>query len=133
MAAFDQRELAVITVEMFVPDVDAAVRFYAETLGFQTLRLEREDDLANFAVLALGSAVILIAHESLAGHVGIQTGPGLGISTRIMVDDVDAVYARARDAGATIVSEIEDRYYGLRDFSMLDLNGFHLRFAAPRR
>ena len=137
MAAFDQRELAVITVELFVPDVDAAVRFYADTLGFETLRVERAQSdgagIASFAVVALGRAIILIAHESLVGHVGITAGSGEGISVRVMVDDVDALYARARDAGATIVSDIDDRYYGLRDFSIRDPNGFHLRFAAPRR
>lgn len=133
MAAFDPRELAVLTVELFVPDVEASVRFYADKLGFETLRVEREGGDASFAVVALGRAVILIAHESLIGNVGIETGSGHGISVRVMVDDVDAMYARAREAGATVVSEIDDRYYGLRDFSILDLNGFHLRFAAPRQ
>ncbi len=38
----DPRELAAITVELFVPDVEASVRFYTERLGFDLIRLERE-------------------------------------------------------------------------------------------
>jgi uncharacterized glyoxalase superfamily protein PhnB len=133
MPNFDRRELAVLTVELFVPDVDASVRFYTEHLGFELLRVEPEGEAATFAVVALGGAVILIAHESLAGGVGLTKGSGHGLSVRVMVDDVDAVYQRVRDLGVDVVAEIGDRYYGLRDFSILDCDGIHLRFASPSR
>ena len=129
----DLRELAPITVELFVPDVDASARFYTENLGFELLRIEREGEHATFAVVALGRALMLIAHDGLAAGVGLSKGSGEGISVRIMVDDVDAVYARAKERSLTIVADIGDRYYGLRDFSLQDGDGFHLRFASPPR
>ena len=58
------------------------------------------------------------------------TPRGVGIDTRIMVDDVDAMYRRATDNGVTIVHDIGNRPYGLRDFIIRDPDGFRLRFAA---
>ncbi len=48
-----------------------------------------------------------------------------------MVDDVDSLYRRATDNDVTIVHDICDRPYGLRDFIIRDPDGFRLRFAAP--
>ncbi len=131
----DPTDAVPITVEMFVPDVEASVRFYTGKLGFTKIRMERGElageERATFAIAALGSAVILFAHESLAEWLNLPLGPPAAISVRIMVPDVDAMFQRARDNGVAIVADISDRHYGLRDFSIRDANGFHLRFASP--
>jgi len=36
----------------------------------------------------------------------------------------------ANEVGATVVIPIADRYYGLRDFTMADPDGFGVRFAS---
>ena len=41
----------------------------------------------------------------------------------MIVDDADAVYARAKEAGAEIVIAIEDKPYGGRGFTCRDLEG----------
>ncbi|MDZ4277897.1 MAG: VOC family protein [Dehalococcoidia bacterium] len=121
--------------EFFVRDLEASLRFYGDGLGFQVLRLEPD-----FAVAALGGAHLLLAlpeaapGSDAASHLGpwLASGPrGVGVNVRIMVDDVDAMYQRARELGATVVWDIDDRYYGLRDFIIADPDGFLLRFAAP--
>lgn len=121
------KELAPVAPEMFVRDVAASVRFYAEELGFDALRVEPD-----FAVLALGEAVIMLAHEGLYGSA-LPVARGGGLDIRIMVPDVDEMYRRARDRGVRVVHEIGDRYYGLRDFIIGDPDGFRLRFASPVR
>jgi len=68
-------------------------------------------------------------YEGLGGS--IESRRGVAIDVRVMVDDVDAVYKRCREREVEIVHEIADRYYGLRDFVISDLNGFRLRFASP--
>ena len=50
-----------------------------------------------------------------------------------MVDDVESMYGRVKAAGLSILHEIGDREYGLRDFITRDPNGFRLRFASPLR
>ncbi|MCA1853915.1 MAG: hypothetical protein LC647_16435 [Beggiatoa sp.] len=44
-------------------------------------------------------------------------------SVYMVVSDADAIYARARAAGAEIMIEIKDEDYGRRDFSCPDLEG----------
>ena len=137
MAKTDPQEAVPITVELFVPDVEASVRFYTEKLGFDLIRMEREAvsgrERATFAVVGVGNAVMMLADERfyVRGGEGLATPRGVGIDTRIVVDDVDAMYRRAMDNGVTIVHDIGDRPYGLRDFIIRDPDGFRLRFAAP--
>ena len=48
---------------------------------------------------------------------------------RVMVPNVDQYWNLANEKGATILSPIEDRYYGLRDFIIAGPDGLALRFA----
>ncbi|MCH7522969.1 MAG: VOC family protein [Chloroflexi bacterium] len=132
MAKTDPQEAVPITVELFVPDVEASVRFYTEKLGFAVQRMDRESlhgqERVSFAVIAMGRAVLLVAHERLYGEA-LTAQRGAGIDVRIMVDDVDAMFRRSTDNDVTIVHDIGDRPYGLRDFIICDPDGFRLRFA----
>ncbi len=47
----------------------------------------------------------------------------------IYVDDVDAHYRRAKEAGAKIQMELEDMFWGDRMYSAADLEGHHWSFA----
>ncbi len=118
--------LVKVAPEFFVRDVEAAVRFYVEKLGFVVLRQEPV-----FSVVALRDAHVLLAHENIAAdREQLATNVrGAGVNVRIMVDEVDAVYERAKANGVRIVHDIADRYYGLRDFILTDEDGFMLRFA----
>ena len=119
-----------IAPELFVRDIDASLRFYVEQLGFRTIRRE-----SGFAVVALGDAHLLLAtpDETVPAMASwLASGPrGVGIHIRIMVDAVDALYQLASASGATVVQELDDRAYGLRDFIVADPDGFLLRFASP--
>ncbi len=114
--------------ELFVPDVEEAVRFYTEKLGFTLQRAEG----STFAIVRLGEAMIMLMHDAY------YTGPkrelenrGAGLDIRVVVPDADAMYERAKAAGMPVMHDIADRDYGLRDFIVRDPNGFRLRFATP--
>ena len=49
---------------------------------------------------------------------------------RVMVPNVDDHWRLANEIGARIIVPIADRYYGLRDFIIADLEGFGVRFAS---
>jgi len=138
MAAADPREVAPVCPELFVPDVGAAIDFYTGKLGFTLYRVDPPGEpgpASEFAILTLGRAVVMFAKDDLYAAMGGSTESprGVAIDVRIMVDDADAMYNRCRESGVQIVHDIADRYYGLRDFVITDLNGFRLRFAAPLR
>ena len=117
--------------ELFVPDVDATVRFWVDRLGADCVRLEP----GSFAVVRFESSILFVAHEShyvvMGGTLGGRRG--IALDVRIVVADVDDVHRRVRDAGVEIVHDIADRDYGLRDFIIRDPNGFRVRFASPVR
>ena len=48
---------------------------------------------------------------------------------RVMVPNVDDYWHLVIDMGARIIIPIADRYYGLRDFTIADPDGFGIRFA----
>jgi uncharacterized glyoxalase superfamily protein PhnB len=49
----------------------------------------------------------------------------------ILVDDVDAHFARASNAGAQIIEELHDLPYGLRRYGCADPQGHEWYFAQP--
>ena len=51
-------------------------------------------------------------------------------NVRVMVPNVDDCWKVASDVGARVVVPIGDRYYGLRDFTIADPDGFGIRFAS---
>ena len=115
--------------ELFVPDVEATVRFWVERLGAECVRLEP----GSFGVVRLEASIVFVAHESHYGEMGGTLGGrrGVGLDVRIVVADVDALHRRVRAAGVEIVHDIADRDYGLRDFIITDPNGYRIRFASP--
>ena len=137
MTSEDPREIAVIAPELFVPDVGEAIRFYTDKLGFQLYRVDppgHHNEQSQFAIVTLGNAVVMFAIDALYIGMGgrIAEERGSAIDIRIMVSDVNAMYERCRQHGVAVVHDLADRYYGLRDFVIADLNGFRLRFASPR-
>jgi uncharacterized glyoxalase superfamily protein PhnB len=47
-----------------------------------------------------------------------------------MVPNVDHYWKLVNDIGTKIIIPISDRYYGLRDFTIADPDGFGIRFAS---
>lgn len=54
---------------------------------------------------------------------GSETGAAGGDGVYVVVEDIDAHYARAQAAGAEIVRELHDTDYGSRDYMARDPEG----------
>lgn len=132
--AIDDDELVPLTAELHVRDLDAAVAYWRDVLGFEVSRHDPD-----FAVLfhrsASGDAMVMLAPSRAdtpelrpdAAERGIELG--LGLHLRVTVDDLDAHFERARTAGAEIVFAPTDQPYGLRDYMLRTPDGFYVRFA----
>lgn len=109
---------AQLVLELCVSDLAASVAFY-ERAG---LTLERRT--ARFAVLQIEGRYLLLSEH---GSVAAGANPP---NLRIMVEDVDAIFERARREGWPIKYPLADHGYGLRDFTISDPDGYEVRFAA---
>ena len=104
-------------LEIVGPDLDALLDFYL-SIGFV---LERRT--GDFAVVHWqGQRLFLAGNPDAPVH---DRWSGL----RIMVVDVDALWREANRLQLKVGTPIGDRYYGLRDFVLVDPAGFGLRFA----
>jgi catechol 2,3-dioxygenase-like lactoylglutathione lyase family enzyme len=110
-----------LVLELFVRDFDASMAFY-RSLGFE---VERTED--DFAVLRWEGCEFLLQMSRPLGER--PTHPAGNV--RMLVGDVDEHWETARRLGAPVFMPIGDRHYGLRDFTVLDPDGFGLRFAQP--
>jgi catechol 2,3-dioxygenase-like lactoylglutathione lyase family enzyme len=109
-----------LVVEIFVRDLARSLAFY-RGLGFSLLRAE-----PTFAELSWEGHRLFL--DERRDHLP-PAPPAANV--RVMVPDVDARWAQVRELGAPVFQPIGDRYYGLRDFTILDPDGFGIRFASP--
>lgn len=94
-------------------DADAGLQFLKDALGFEEHAVYRNDDGGIVhAELALGDDIVMCGQGDQAEY-----GAYLG------VEDIDAAYAGAKAAGATIVREPADTDYGSREFAFRDPDG----------
>ncbi len=107
-----------LVVEVFVSDLDRSLAVYT-ALGFT---LERRDGL--FAALRWDGTEFFLDQRADLPAIGASRA-----NVRILTSDVDGMWSRAQQLGLRVEQPIADRYYGLRDFTVLDPDGFGLRFA----
>jgi len=112
-------------------DAPKAIEWLCRTFGFEKqLVVPNADGTIAHAQLRFGSGMIMLGSvlevETEFGRLIKQPDEIGGFETQsayVVVSDADAIYARAKAAGAEIVIEIKDGDYGGRDFSCRDLEG----------
>jgi len=112
-------------------DAPAAIDWLCQTFGFEKqLVVPNQDGTIAHAQLSFGNGMIMLGSvlkaETEFGRLMKQPDEIAGAETQssyIVVLDADAMYARAKAAGAKIVIEIKDEDYGGRGFSCYDLEG----------
>jgi PhnB protein len=99
-----------------VDGADAAIAFYADVLGArEEFRIPGPDGRIGHAELAIGDATVMLADEWAEGGVLAPTSVGgTSVTLMVWVADVDAVFAHAVAAGATLLRPVEDMFYGDR-------------------
>ncbi len=112
-------------------DAPAAIKWLCENFGFEKqLVVPNDDGTIAHAQLSFGNGMIMLGSvlevETELGRLIKQPDEIGGAETQsayVVVSDADAVYMRAKDAGAEIVIDIKDEDYGGRGFSCRDLEG----------
>lgn len=110
-------------------DMEAALAFLAEAFGFtERMRLPMPDGQIGHAEMELEGGVIMMGWPG-PDYKNPKTQGGATVHVYAYVDDVDAHFARAKAAGATIIAEPETMFYGDRVYRAEDPEGHHWGFA----
>jgi PhnB protein len=93
-----------------------AIDFYTSIFGAsERMRMAAPDGSVVHAEIQIGDSVLMIGEEMPGGvDPSPKTLGGSPVALFVYLEDVDDVFRRAVEAGATAVSEPEDQFYGDR-------------------
>ncbi|MDQ1732396.1 MAG: PhnB protein [Pseudonocardiales bacterium] len=114
-----------------VENASDAIAFYLDVFGArERLRMPGPDGKVGHAELEIGDSLIMLADAmpDMGGRSPQQIG-GTPVTMMVYVQDVDAVYGRAIEAGATAERPVETQFYGDRAGQFVDPFG-HKWFVA---
>lgn len=109
-----------------VKDGKAAIAFYKDAFGAKELfRLSEPSGKLGHAELEIAGGVLMIAEEYPEhGAVSAETLGGSPVRLHLPVPDCDAATERAKAAGAEVLREPTDEFYGERAANVRDPFGY---------
>ena len=112
------------TAVLAVADIVATVKFYCDVLGFRQNWLWGNPP--TFGCVGSGKIEIFLNLQPelarrVEGHEHFFDVEG----------DVEALYQQHRAASAQIISPLENKPWGIREYTVRDPSGYHLRFSGP--
>lgn len=121
-----------------VTDMGRSVRFYEDALGFRsTFVIPGPDGAPVFTSLSNGDATLMLGVVRAEAPEPVVPGSlGAGVNLYVTVsesDDIDALFERAWNAGARVISKPTDQYWGDRDWTVADPDGYQLTVGKQTR
>ena len=125
---------------LFVHDQDAALKFYRDVIGLEVRTDESVEDYrwltvgpadqpdVEIGLSRIGPPIPPTDYEALNALLAKGSLQGIIFET----DDVDAKFEQVRAAGAEVMQEPIDQFYGVRDCAFRDPSGNMIRFSSPR-
>ena len=102
---------------LIVPGADDLMEFLRKTFGAEVVaRYPTPDGKVMHAEVRVGDSVLEVADSG-------EEWPPIAAPQHVYIDDVDAAYARAIEAGATSLYEPVDQPYGDREAGVRDARG----------
>lgn len=122
-----------ITPSITVDDGNAALAFYAAAFGaVEKMRLPMPDGKIGHAEIMIGDSAIMVSDEFPDwGSLSPKSRGGPTGALMFYVPDVDAAFAQAVAAGATVVMPVSNQFWGDRMGSVLDPFGHKWSIATP--
>jgi PhnB protein len=111
-----------VTPYLIVRGADKALAFYKKAFQASELyRLPMPDGRLGHAEMSIGDSRVMLADE--APEMKILSPTSLGgtpVSIALYVEDCDALFNQAVNAGATVERALADQFYGDRSGTLID-------------
>jgi PhnB protein len=119
-----------ITPYLYYQDIAGALAWLGKAFGFrERMRMPGADGKLMHAEMELADGVIMMGNPGAE----YRNPKKLGGTTQNIYVYVDRHYKQARDAGAKILAEPKDQFYGDRSYGAEDPEGHHWYFATHIR
>ena len=123
-----------VTPNLFVRDVAASMKYYCDVLGFSKAQTVPEQPPYVFGVVTNGSVELFFNDQKAvpAEHPELASQPiGGALTLYIEVEGIEDLLKKVRQHGANINMPLTEQFYGMREFGMVDPEGWMLTFAEP--
>ena len=128
-----------LTPYLIIKGAAQAIDFYKRAFGAEELfRMAGPDGkTVGHAEIKIGDSIVMLADDVPEMFRSPQSLNGTPVSFLIYVEDVDAAFNRAVEAGATVARPLENRFYGDRTGMLADPFGHqwslatHIEDVAP--
>jgi len=117
-----------ISPALAVRNMIQTIQFYRDSLGFKMGMTFPNADNPEYADLSKDGMVLMFIP---AENIGINGDEklGMGVNLYMQIDgDIDKYYNELKDKNVKIVVDIKDEPYGVRDFTVEDMDGYKLTF-----
>ena len=114
-----------------VRNIKKTIEFYKNSLGFEMGMCFPDASNPEYADLAKdGMVLMFIPAENLG--IGREEKLGVGVNLYLEIDgDIGEYYGELKKRGVRIAIEITDEPFGIRDFTVEDIDGHKLTFNKP--
>jgi uncharacterized glyoxalase superfamily protein PhnB len=117
-----------VSPTLAVRNMKQTIQFYRDSLGFKMGMAFPDADNPEYADLSKDGMVIMLIPTENVG-VGAEDELGTGVNLYMQIDgDIDQYYSELRNKGVNVIVDIKDEPFGIRDFTVEDVNGYKLTF-----
>jgi uncharacterized glyoxalase superfamily protein PhnB len=121
-----------ISPTLAVRNMKQTIQFYRDSLGFKVGMTFPDADNPEYAHLSKDGMVLMFIPAQNIG-IGREEKLGVGVNMYMQIDgDIDEYYNELKDKDVNIVVDIKDEPYGIRDFTVEDIDGYKLTFNQAR-
>jgi PhnB protein len=123
-----------VTPYLCIAGAAKALDFYNSAFGAkERVRIELPNGLVAHAEIMIGDSIVMLSdvYEE-SGLASPRTLGGSSVSLNVYVPDVDSIFIKAIEAGATKVCGLQNRFYGDRSGTVRDPFGHVWAFATRK-
>lgn len=117
-----------VSPTLAVRDMKQAIQFYRDSLGFKMGMAFPDADNPEYSDLSKDGMVIMLIPTVNLG-IGAEERLGIGVNLYMQIDgNIDEYYDEIKSKGIKFIVDIKDEPFGIRDFTVEDINGYKLTF-----
>jgi uncharacterized glyoxalase superfamily protein PhnB len=117
-----------ISPTLAVRNMKETIQFYRDSLGFKMGMAFPDAENPEYVDLSKDGMVIMLIPARNIG-IGAEAKLGIGVNLYMQIDgDIDEYYSELKNKDVKIAVDIKDEPFGIRDFTVEDIDGYRLTF-----